>query len=154
VLFLDLVESTKRASEVGDSEWRNLLETYYSVVRKAIARYRGREIDTSGDGFFITFDGPARAIACAMEIIQAVRQAGLEVRAGLHAGECEVIGEKVGGIAVNIGARIVGQAAAGEAIVSSTVRDLVAGSGIQFEDRGVHSLKGIADAWRLYAAVR
>jgi class 3 adenylate cyclase len=120
-------------------------------VRRELARFRGREIDTAGDGMFATFDGPARAIRCASAITGAVRQLGVEVRAGLHTGECEVMGEKVGGIAVHIGARVASQAGPGEILVSNTVKDLVAGSGIRFEDRGAHTLKGVPGEWRLFA---
>ena len=151
VLFTDLVGSTARAATVGDRQWRDLLEQHHAAVRRELVRFDGREVDTAGDGFFATFDGPARAIRCAEAIISEVTGLGLEVRAGLHSGEVEVLGGKVAGIAVNIGARVVAQAGAGEVLVSGTVRDLVAGSGLQFEDRGVASLKGIPGEWRLFA---
>ncbi len=151
VLFTDIVGSTERAAALGDRGWRALLDSYYAAVRRELARFRGREIDTAGDGVFATFDGPARAIRCAGAINAAVRPLGIEVRAGLHTGECEVMGEKVGGIAVHIGARVASQASSGEVLVSNTVKDLVAGSGLRFEDRGVHALKGVPGEWRLFA---
>jgi pimeloyl-ACP methyl ester carboxylesterase len=151
VLFTDLVGSTGRAAELGDRRWRDLLEQHHSAVRRELDRYDGRERDTAGDGFFATFDGPARAIRCAEAIIGAVRPLGLEVRAGLHTGEVEVLEEKVAGIAVSIGARVAARAGAGEVLVSGTVRDLVAGSGLQFEDRGAAALKGVPGEWRLFA---
>jgi class 3 adenylate cyclase len=151
VLFTDLVGSTERASELGDRRWRDLLEQHHSAVRRELDRYDGRERDTAGDGFFATFDGPARAIRCAEAIIGAVRPLGLEVRAGLHTGEVEVLEEKVAGIAVSIGARVAARADAGEVLVSGTVRDLVAGSGLEFEDRGAAALKGVPGEWRLFA---
>ncbi len=153
VLFTDLVGSTERAAELGDRHWRELLERHYAVVRSELARYRGTEIDTAGDGFFCRFDGPARAITCATKIVLGARELGLEVRAGIHTGECELVGEKIAGIAVVTGARISAAAAGGEVVVSSTVKDLVAGSGFAFEDRGEHELKGIPGQWRLYAVV-
>jgi class 3 adenylate cyclase len=151
VLFTDLVGSTARVATVGDRQWRDLLEQHHAVVRRELSRFDGREVDTAGDGFFATFDGPARAIRCADAIIAAVKPLGLEVRAGLHTGEVEVVDGKVAGIAVNIGARVAAQAGAGEVLVSGTVRDLVAGSGLEFDDRGVASLKGIPGEWRLFA---
>jgi class 3 adenylate cyclase len=154
VLFTDIVDSTRRASELGDRAWAELVQSHHALVRRLLDRFRGRELDTAGDGFFATFDGPARAIRCASEIVDSVRGLGVEVRAGLHTGECEVIGEKVGGIAVNIGARIASRAEGGEVLVSSTVRDLVAGSGIEFEERGVAELKGVPEEWRLFAVSR
>ncbi len=153
VLFTDIVASTERAAAIGDRGWRALLDSYYAAVRRELARFRGREIDTAGDGMFATFDGPARGIRCAGAITGAVRPLGVEVRAGLHTGECEVMGEKVGGIAVHIGARVASQAGPGEVLVSNTVKDLVAGSGIRFEDRGAHTLKGVPGEWRLFAVV-
>lgn len=150
VLFLDIVSSTERAVELGDVAWHDLLDGYYSLVRKELERFRGNEIDTAGDGFFATFDGPARAIQCASAIRDVVQRLGIEVRSGLHAGECELMGNKVGGIAVHLGARVMAKAQAGEIFVTSTVKDLVAGSGIQFEDEGLHALKGIPDEWHLY----
>jgi class 3 adenylate cyclase len=151
VLFTDIVGSTERATEVGDRRWRELLEAHHRAVRRQLERFRGREIDTAGDGFLASFDGPARAIRCAEAAVDAVRGLGLDIRAGVHTGECEVAGDKLAGIAVHIGARVAGQAGPGEVLVSSTVRDLVAGSGLEFEDRGSAELKGIAGEWRLYA---
>jgi pimeloyl-ACP methyl ester carboxylesterase len=151
VLFTDIVASTERASALGDRPWRELLERYYALTRRQLERFRGREIDTAGDGLFATFDGPARAIYCASAITASARQLGVEIRAGVHTGECEVIGEKVGGLAVHIGARVAGLAKPGEVLVSQTVKDLVAGSGLRFEDRGAHTLKGIPGEWRLFA---
>lgn len=152
ILFLDIVGSTERAAELGDRRWRDLLDRYYAAVRRELARFRGREIDTAGDGVFATFDGPARAIRCASAAIEAVGRLGVEIRAGLHTGECEVIGDKVSGIAVHTAARVAGQAAANEIFVSSTVKDLVAGSGIRFRDAGSHLLKGVPGGdWRLFA---
>jgi class 3 adenylate cyclase/pimeloyl-ACP methyl ester carboxylesterase len=151
VLFTDIVDSTMRAAELGDSAWRTLLTRHHELVRRELARYRGKELDTAGDGFFASFDGPARAVRCGCAVVRAVRELGLEVRAGLHTGECEQVDGKVGGIAVHIGARVASQAAPGEVLVSSTVRDLVAGSGIVFADRGNAELKGIPGEWRLFA---
>ncbi|HET8527238.1 MAG TPA: adenylate/guanylate cyclase domain-containing protein [Actinomycetota bacterium] len=151
VLFTDIVGSTERAAELGDRAWKALLERHHAHVRALLDRYRGIEIDTAGDGFFATFDGPARAIRCARAIIDSVRQLGIEVRAGLHTGECETIDGKVGGIAVNIGARVGAAAGASEVLVSQTVKDLVVGSGAVFEERGERELKGIPGTWRLYA---
>jgi class 3 adenylate cyclase len=152
VLFTDIVGSTERAAEMGDRAWRDLLEGYYSVVRGELARFRGREVDTAGDGLFATFDGPARGVRCALAIRDSVRQLGLEIRAGLHTGECELIGDKVRGIAVHIGARVAAAARAGEVLTSTTVRDLVAGSGLRFIDRGVHLLRGMSGEWKLFRA--
>jgi class 3 adenylate cyclase len=151
VLFTDLVGSTERAATLGDRRWRDLLEQHHASIRRELARYDGREVDTAGDGFFATFDGPARAIRCAQAIIEAVRPLGLTVRAGLHTGEVELADDKVAGIAVNIGARVSAQADAGEVLVSGTVKDLVAGSGLEFEDRGFAVLKGVPGEWRLFA---
>jgi pimeloyl-ACP methyl ester carboxylesterase len=151
VLFTDIVGSTDRARELGDRRWRDLLERHNEVVRRDLDRFRGHEVDTAGDGFFATFDGPARAIRCARSVVDDVRALGLDVRAGLHTGECELSGSAVRGIAVHTGARVASMAAPGEVLVSSTVRDLVAGSGIEFADRGAHELKGIPGEWRLYA---
>lgn len=151
VLFTDIVGSTERAAQLGDSRWRELLESHGSLVRHELERFRGREVKTTGDGFLATFDGPARAIRCACAITEAVRSLGIEVRAGLHTGECEVMNGDVGGIAVHTGARVSAQAGPGEVLVSSTVKDLVAGSGIEFEERGSHELKGVPGEWRLYA---
>ena len=151
VLFTDIVGSTARAAELGDRAWRGVVESHHALVRAQLARHRGREIDTAGDGFFASFDGPARAIRCASSIAEGVRKLGLEVRAGLHTGECELVDGKVGGIAVAIGARVAAQASPGEVLVSSTVKDLVAGSGITFEERGAAELKGVPGEWRLFA---
>jgi pimeloyl-ACP methyl ester carboxylesterase/class 3 adenylate cyclase len=153
VLFTDIVESTERAAAVGDRKWRELLENYQSLVRQQLAQFRGREIDTAGDGFLAAFDGPARAIRCAAAVRDRSRSQGIDIRAGLHTGECEIMGEKLGGIAVHIGSRVAGKAAPGEIVVSQTVRDLVAGSGLSFAERGAHALKGVPGEWRLYAFV-
>jgi class 3 adenylate cyclase len=153
VLFTDIVASTEQATKLGDRRWRELLERHHAVVRQQLARYQGREVDTAGDGFLATFDGPARAIRCASAIGESLQDIGLNIRAGVHTGECELLGDKVAGVAVNTGARVAGQARSGEVLVSSTVKDLVAGSGIQFEDRGVHELKGVPGDWRLYSVV-
>jgi len=152
VLFTDIVRSTERAATLGDHEWREVLTRHHSVVRGLLARYRGTELDTAGDGFFATFDGPARAVRCAQAIVAAMKAYGLEVRAGIHTGEVETIGEKVGGIAVVIGSRVAALADPSEVLVTSTVKDLVAGSGISFDDRGTHALKGVPEEWRVYAA--
>jgi class 3 adenylate cyclase len=152
VLFLDIASSTERAAELGDIPWRNLLNSYYAVVRKELARFRGKETNTTGDGFLATFDGPARAVRCALAIALAVRQLGIDVRAGVHTGECELMGDNVGGIAVHTGARIMAKAEPGCVFVSGTVKDLVSGSGINFQDQGVHQLKGIPGEWRLFSA--
>jgi class 3 adenylate cyclase/esterase/lipase len=151
VMFTDIVGSTERAVAVGDRRWRELLDGYVGLARRQLERFRGREVDVAGDGLFAIFDGPARAIRCACAIRDAVRQLGLEVRAGLHTGECEVTGSKVSGIAVHTGARIAAAAQPQEVLASATVRDLVAGSGIQFDDRGSHVLKGVPGDWRLFA---
>jgi pimeloyl-ACP methyl ester carboxylesterase len=151
VLFTDLVGSTAKAVELGDRGWRDLLEQHHARTRAQLSRFRGVELDTAGDGFFARFDGPARAIRCACSIRDAVTELGLEVRAGLHTGECEVLDGKVAGLAVSIGARVAAQAGPGEVLVSQTVKDLVAGSGIGFEDRGGAELKGVPGEWRLYA---
>jgi len=153
VLFTDIVGSTERASAIGDKAWSGLLQHHHEVVRKELQRFNGREVDTAGDGFFATFEGPARAVRCAASIRESLRGIGLEIRAGLHTGEVEIIGEGIGGIAVHIGARVAAKAGSGEILVSSTVRDLVAGSGLVFEDRGSHRFKGVRDEWRLFAAV-
>jgi class 3 adenylate cyclase len=154
VPFTDLVGSTEQAVELGDRRWRDVLEQHHASVRRELARFDGHEVDTAGDGFFATFDGPARAIRCAEAIVDAVRPLGLEVRAGLHTGEVELADGKVAGIAVNIGARVAAQAEGGDVLVSSTVKDLVAGSGVRFEDRGAAALRGIPGEWRLFAVVR
>jgi pimeloyl-ACP methyl ester carboxylesterase len=151
VLFTDIVGSTDKAVSLGDRRWSDLLERHHAVVRRELARFRGREIATTGDGFLASFDGPARAVRCACAISSEVRSLGIEVRAGVHTGECEVMGDDLGGIAVHIGARIAGLAQSGEVLVSATVKDLVAGSALQFQDRGAHLLKGIPGDWRLFA---
>jgi len=151
VLFTDLVGSTARAAELGDRRWSDLLEQHHASVRRELTRFDGIEVDTAGDGFFATFDGPARGIRCAQSIIDAVRPFDLDVRAGLHTGEVELADGKIAGIAVSIGARVAAQAGAGEVLVSGTVRDLVAGSGLEFDDRGTATLKGVPGEWRLFA---
>jgi class 3 adenylate cyclase len=151
VLFTDIVRSTERAAELGDRGWRQLLERHHALVRRELVRYRGEEKDTAGDGFFATFDGPARAIRCARAVVDGVRELGLDVRAGVHTGECEVHEGKVAGLAVVIGARVSAAAQAGEVLVSQTVKDLVAGAGLDFEGRGERELKGVPGEWRLYA---
>jgi class 3 adenylate cyclase len=151
VLFTDIVDSTRRAAEIGDRDWHALLDAHDAVVRSQLARFRGREVNTSGDGFLAMFDGPQRAIRSAMAIRDAVRALGIEVRAGLHTGECEVRGEDIGGIAVHIGARVSALAGPNDVLVSSTLRDLVIGSGLEFEGRGAHQLKGVPGEWHLFA---
>ena len=153
VLFTDIVGSTERAAKVGDAAWKELLERHHATVRHEIDRWHGAEVDTAGDGFFATFDGPARAVRCAQAVAEAVRPLGLEVRAGVHTGEVESIDDKVGGIAVVIGARVAAKAAPSQVLVSQTVKDLVAGSGLTFEDAGEHELKGVPDRWHLYRVV-
>src|SRR2546425_267103 len=152
VLFTDIVGSTEHATRLGDRAWRDLLERHDTAVRQELGRFRGREIHTTGDGFFATFDGPARAVRCALAIREAVRPLGLEIRTGLHTGECELRGDDVSGIAVHIGARVAAAAHAGEVLVSGTVKDLVTGSGLRFVERGVHRLKGVEGEWPLHAA--
>jgi class 3 adenylate cyclase len=154
ILFTDIVGSTERAASLGDSAWRQLLERHHAVVRRELARFQGRELDTAGDGFFASFDGPARAVLAASAIRDSLRPLELEIRAGLHTGECEVSDGKVAGIAVSIGARIASLAAPGEVLVSSTVKDLVAGSDLHFEPRGEHQLKGVPEPWRVFALAR
>ena len=151
VLFTDIVDSTRRAAEMGDRDWRASLDAHDAIVRSQLARFRGREVNTSGDGFLAMFDGPQRAIRCAMAIRDAVQALGIEVRAGLHTGECEVRGDDIGGIGVHIGARVSALAGPNEVLVSSTLRDLVIGSGLSFEDRGTHQLKGVPGEWRVFA---
>jgi len=151
VLFTDIVGSTAKAAELGDARWRELLGEHHSLIRRQLTRFRGTELDTAGDGFFASFDGPARGIRCASAITEAVKELGIEVRAGLHTGECELLDAKVGGIAVHIGARVAKEAAPGEVLVSSTVKDLVAGSRIGFRERGSAELKGVPGEWRLFA---
>ena len=151
VLFTDIAGSTERAAALGDRRWRELLEQHHAMVRRKLAEYRGREIDTAGDGFLMSFDGPARGVRCANAVIDDARSLGLEVRAGLHTGECEIMGDKLSGLAVHIGARVAANASPGEVLVSSTVKDLVAGSGLRFSDRGMRTLKGIPGEWRIFA---
>jgi class 3 adenylate cyclase len=151
VLFTDIVDSTRRAAQIGDRNWRALLDAHDAVVRSQLARFRGREVNTSGDGFLAMFDGPQRAIRCAMAIRDAVQTLGIQVRAGLHTGECEIRGDDIGGIAVHIGARVSALAGPNDVLVSSTLRDLVIGSGLEFDDRGAHQLKGVPGEWRLFA---
>jgi class 3 adenylate cyclase len=151
VLFTDIVGSTERAVSLGDRRWRDLLDAHHALVRRLLAQHRGREVKTVGDGFLALFDGPARAIRCATRISQSVRELGLQVRAGIHTGECEQMGNDVGGLAVHIGARVSSLAKPDEVLVSSTVKDLVAGSGLLFEDRGAHTLKGVPGEWRIFA---
>ncbi len=153
VLFTDIVGATARLAELGDRRWRDLLTQHHARVRRQLARFRGLEVDTAGDGFFASFDGPARAIRCAASIVEAVGDLGIEVRAGLHTGECEQVDGKVGGIAVHIGARVAAEAGPGEVMVSRTVRDLVAGSGLEFEERGAAELKGVPGTWELFRVI-
>jgi class 3 adenylate cyclase len=153
IVFTDIVGSTRLAADLGDRSWRELLERHHAVVRTELARHRGREVDTAGDGFLVVFDGPARAVRFAAAAVQGVQSLGLEIRAGVHTGEVEMSGDGVRGIAVHIGARVSALAGASEVLVSSTVRDLVAGSGLEFEDRGLHDLKGVPDQWRILALV-
>jgi pimeloyl-ACP methyl ester carboxylesterase len=151
ILFTDIVGSTAKLAEVGDHAWGELLKKHHALVRRQLVRYAGKEMDTAGDGFFARFDGPARAIRCACAIVEGVGDLGIQVRSGLHTGECELVDGKVGGIAVHIGARVAAEAAPGEVLVSSTVRDLVAGSGLRFKERGAVGLKGIPGEWRLFS---
>ncbi|MEA2347815.1 MAG: hypothetical protein QOG62_1602 [Thermoleophilaceae bacterium] len=151
VLFTDIVGSTEHAAEMGDRRWREVLESHDELIRTHVERNRGRAVKSTGDGVLATFDGPARAIQATQAIVDSVRRLGIEIRAGLHTGECEVIGDDVGGLAVHIGARVMGQADAGEVMVSSTVKDLVVGAGIEFSDRGEHDLKGVPGPWRLFS---
>jgi pimeloyl-ACP methyl ester carboxylesterase len=153
VLFTDIVGSTERASAMGDKAWRGLLQRHHEIVRKELQRFRGHEVDTAGDGFLATFDGPARGIRCADAIRESLRGIGLEIRSGLHTGEVEIMGERIGGIAVHIGARVSALAGGGEILASSTVKDLVAGSGLMFEDRGSHQLKGVPDEWHVFSVI-
>jgi class 3 adenylate cyclase len=154
VLFTDIVGSTEKAAALGDQRWRDLLEQHHATIRRNLARFRGREVKTTGDGFLATFDGPARGVRCACAIAEDIKSLGIDVRAGLHTGECEMIGDDVGGIAVHIGARVAALAGAGEVLVSGTVKDLVAGSGLRFQDRGSRSLKGIPGEWPIFAVER
>jgi class 3 adenylate cyclase len=153
VLFTDMVGSTEHAAELGDRKWLYLLDAHDRTIRRQLERFRGREVDTAGDGFLATFDGPGRAIQCGCAIRDAVRALGIEIRAGLHTGEIEVRGDDVAGMAVHIGARVAHLAGEAEVLVSSTVKDLVAGSGIEFHDRGEHELKGVPGTWRLFTVV-
>ena len=153
-MFTDLVGSTERATRLGDRAWRDVLARHHALVRRELARFHGKEHDTAGDGFFATFDGPARAIRAGQALVAGLDELGLEARIGVHVGECELHEGKVSGIAVHIGARIAATAGAGEVMVSSTVRDLVAGSGLTFEDRGQREFKGVSGTWQLYAAGR
>jgi class 3 adenylate cyclase len=150
VLFTDIVGSTDRAAELGDVAWKGTLEAHHEIVRDALARHGGREISTAGDGFYASFDGPAAATRCAAEIVDGVRSLGLQVRAGVHTGEVETIDGEIGGLGVTIGARVAALAGASEVLVTSTVKDLVAGSGLVFADAGDHELKGVPDRWRLF----
>jgi pimeloyl-ACP methyl ester carboxylesterase len=154
VLFTDIVGSTEKAAALGDRRWRDLLDNHHTTIRRNLARFRGHEVKTTGDGILATFDGPARGVRCACAIAEEIRPLGIEVRAGLHTGECEMIGDDVGGIAVHIGARVAALAGASEVLVSSTVKDLVAGSGLRFGDRGSQSLKGVPGKWRIFAVER
>ncbi|HEY8629653.1 MAG TPA: adenylate/guanylate cyclase domain-containing protein [Gaiellaceae bacterium] len=154
VLFTDIVGSTERAAALGDRRWREVVEQHHAAIRTLLARYRGVELDNAGDGFFASFEGPARAVRCATAIVDAVRPLGIEVRAGLHTGEMERLDGKVGGVAVNIGARVAAMAAPSEVLVSQTVKDLMVGSDLRFEDRGSHELKGVPGAWKVYAVAR
>jgi class 3 adenylate cyclase len=153
-MFTDIVGSTAEASRLGDGRWRDLLAQHQTVVRGELDRWRGNEVKTIGDGFLATFDGPARAVRCAAGAVEAVEALGLGLRAGLHTGECELVGNDVAGIAVHIGARVMACADAGEVVASSTVKDLVVGSGLRFADRGLHTLRGVPDQWRLYTLER
>ena len=150
VMFTDIVGSTEKAAEIGDAKWKDLLTNHYKIIREELTHFKGKEIDTTGDGLFATFDGPARAIRCAMATNDAVRRLGIQIRIGLHTGECELMENKVSGIAVHLGARVMSKAGPNEVLVSSTVKDLVAGSGIAFEERGMHKLKGIPGEWQLF----
>jgi class 3 adenylate cyclase len=154
VLFTDIVDATRKAVELGDHQWRTLLEQHHAVVREHLKRFRGREIDTAGDGFLAAFDGPARAVWAAAAITSDVAKLGVTVRAGIHTGECEVMGMKLSGVAVHVGARVASLATSGEVLVSSTVKDLVAGSGLKFHERGAHELKGVPGVWQVYAVDR
>jgi len=154
VLFTDIVGSTEKAAALGDHRWRDLLDSHHATIRRNLARFRGHEVKTTGDGFLATFDGPARGVRCACAIADEVRPLGIEVRAGLHTGECEMLDHDVSGIAVHIGARVAALAGSGEVLVSSTVKDLVAGSGLHFGDRGNQSLKGVPGEWHIFAVER
>jgi class 3 adenylate cyclase len=150
ILFTDIVDSTKRLAELGDRGWKDLLERHHAIVRDLLTEHRGEEQDTAGDGFYVRFDGPARGIRCAQDIVESIRPLGIEVRAGLHTGECEIVDGKCSGLSVSIGARVMANAGPSEVLVSRTVKDLTAGSGLTFEDAGEHELKGVPDRWRLF----
>lgn len=150
VMFTDIVDSTRQAAELGDATWQELMGRHQSTVRALLGRYRGSEMNTTGDGFFATFDGPARGVRCAQAIAAAMQPLGIQIRAGLHTGEVQLVGNKAGGMAVNISARVCAQADASQVLVSHTVKDLVAGSGLHFTDLGEHELKGVPDAWHLF----
>jgi class 3 adenylate cyclase len=152
-MFTDIVGSTERVAAMGDRRWKNLLDRHNDAVRRELARFRGREVKTTGDGFLATFDGPGRAIQCAQAISEAARKLGIEVRGGLHTGECELLAQDIGGIAVHVAARVAAKAGPGEVLVSRMVKDLVAGSAIRFEPRGTHTLKGVPGRFALFAAV-
>jgi class 3 adenylate cyclase len=152
ILFTDIVDSTAKANQLGDSRWKSLLLVHQDTIRKELSRFRGREIKTTGDGFVAIFDGPGRAVRCAHEIVEEVEKLGISVRAGLHTGECELVGNDIAGVAVHIASRVAGTAKGNEVLVSSTVKDLVSGSGIRFEDKGTHTLKGVKGRWHLYSA--
>ena len=154
VLFTDIVGSTEKAAALGDSRWHNLLDNHHTTIRRNLTRFRGHEVKTTGDGILATFDGPARGVRCACAIADEIRPLGIDIRAGLHTGECEMMDHDVGGIAVHIGARVASLAGAGEVLVSSTVKDLVAGSGLRFGDRGIQNLKGVPGEWHIYAVER
>jgi len=153
ILFTDIVGSTRIATSLGDARWRAVLAAHHRAIRTALKRHHGTEIDTAGDGFFAAFDSPASAIKCSREVLGSVREIGVDLRIGLHTGECDVVGDKLRGIAVHIGARVASNAGAGEILVSQTVKDLVAGSGIEFQDRGSHELKGVPGEWGLYSVI-
>jgi class 3 adenylate cyclase len=153
ILFTDIFGATREAARLGDHAWRGVVESHHRIVRGLLARFRGVEMDTAGDGFFATFDGPARAVRCALAAIDGVRPLGIEIRAGVHTGEVERVDAKVGGIAVSIGARVAALASGSEVLVSSTVKDLVVGSGLRFADAGEHELKGVPDSWHLYRVI-
>ena len=150
ILFTDIVASTKRQAELGDRRWKQLVERHHAIVRDLLKQYRGEEQDTAGDGFYVRFDGPARAIRCAKDIVETVRPLGIEIRAGLHTGDCEIVDGKCSGLSVSIGARVMANAGPSEVLVSRTVKDLTAGSGLTFQDAGEHELKGVPDRWHLY----
>jgi len=153
VLFTDIVGSTEKQSTLGTRAWKELIPRHHAIVRATLERWRGVEVDTAGDGFYATFDGPARAIRCALDVTKRIQELGIEVRAGVHTGECEIVDGKCTGIAVSIGARVASTAGPSEVRVSQTVKDLVAGSGLAFKDAGEHELKGVPDRWRLYSVV-